>query len=313
MKRALAMLLACLFCLLSLSACTPERDAGEGYTFKDDTGASVTLTETPRRVAVLFSSYAEMWTLAGGEVAVTVGESVERGFAAADTPLVDAGAGKSISHELLLAAAPDFVILSADIAAQADTATLLRSAGIPTAAFRVESFADYARVMRIFADITGDEDAYHANVSEVGARIEEILASVPAERDTRILFIRCGSKYSATKAKRASDHFAAAMLEELGCVNIADSAPVLLDGLSIEKIIEENPDYIFFSTMGDEEKAKEYMNGVLSEPVWQSLDAVRKGNYTYLPKESFQYKPNARWDEAYRYVRDLLYEDGATP
>ena len=156
MKRALAMLLACFFCLLSLFACTPERDAGEGYTFKDDTGASVTLTETPRRVAVLFSSYAEMWTLAGGEVAVTVGESVERGFAAADTPLVDAGAGKSISHELLLAAAPDFVILSADIAAQADTATLLRSAGIPTAAFRVESFADYARVMRIFADITGE-------------------------------------------------------------------------------------------------------------------------------------------------------------
>ena len=313
MKRTLAILLACLFCLLSLPACAPEESAGEGYTFRDDTGAAVTLTATPRRVAVLFSSYAEMWMLAGGEVAVTVGESVERGFVSADTPLVDTGAGKSISHELLLAASPDFVILSTDIAAQADAASLLRSAGIPTAAFRVESFADYARVMRVFADITGDEEAYRANVTEVGARIEKILASVPTGENRRILFIRCGSKYSATKAKRASDHFAAAMLEELGCFNVADTAPILLDGLSIEKIMEENPDYIFFSTMGDEEKAKEYMNGVLSEPVWQSLDAVRKGHYTYLPKESFQYKPNARWDEAYRYVRDLLYEDSATP
>ncbi len=308
MKRILALLLALFLCLFAFSSCTPAREAEDGYTFTDDTGSTVTLMKSPERVAVLFSSFAEMWTLAGGRVAVTVGESIARGFAPISTPLVDDGAGKSISDELLLAASPDFIILSADIAAQSETATLTRAAGIPTAAFRVESFADYARVMRILTDITGDDAAYRTYVEEVGARIAAVLASVPKDgEEKRILFIRCGSKYSATKAKRASDHFACAMLEELGCVNIADSAPLLLDGISIEKVMEENPDYIFFSTMGDEARAKEYMDGVLKEPLWQALDAVEKGNYTYLPKESFQYKPNGRWDEAYGYLRDLLY------
>ena len=98
------------------------------------------------------------------------------------------------------------------------------------------------------------------------------------------------------------------MLGELGCENIADSAPLLLDGLSIEAILKENPDYIFFSPMGDEESSKAYMESVLKDPLWQSLDAVKAGKYTYLPKDMFQYKPNARWADAYRFLSELLYE-----
>ena len=89
--------------------------------------------------------------------------------------------------------------------------------------------------------------------------------------------------------------------------NIADNAPILLDGLSIEEIIDADPDYIFISTMGDEEAAKEYMDSVLAEPTWQSLTAVQTGNYSYLPKDLFQFKPNNRWDEAYAFLAGLLY------
>ena len=38
------------------------------------------------------------------------------------------------------------------------------------------------------------------------------------------------------------------------------------------------------------------------------LSAVKGGRCHYLPKELFQYKPNARWAEAYEYLIDLLYE-----
>ncbi|MPN53734.1 hypothetical protein SDC9_201400 [bioreactor metagenome] len=40
---------------------------------------------------------------------------------------------------------------------------------------------------------------------------------------------------------------------------------------------------------------------------WQRLTAVRTGNYDYLPKDLFQFKPNARWDQAYAYLLKLLY------
>lgn len=97
------------------------------------------------------------------------------------------------------------------------------------------------------------------------------------------------------------------MLDELGTYNIAENAPVLLDGLSLEEILLENPDYIFISTMGDEAAARAYMDGLLRGDAWRHLDAVREGNYTYLPKDLFQFKPNKRWGEAYRYLADLLY------
>ena len=97
------------------------------------------------------------------------------------------------------------------------------------------------------------------------------------------------------------------MLKELGTDNIAEKAPLLLDGLSFEEVLTNQPDYVFISTMGNEEAARAYMDSVLAEETWQSLDAVREGRVAYLPKDLFQYKPNARWAEAYRYLADLLY------
>ncbi len=322
LKRWTAFLLAAALAV-SIAACRSGReadetqtsqapaDAGWGeYTFSDASGAAVTLTERPERVAVLFSSFADIWLTAGGRVDITVGESVERGFVPEGTLLVDDGAGKTINRELLLSCAPDFVICSADLEEQVQTAAFLRQQGIPAAVFHVESFQEYLNMLKICTDITGDQGAYETYGTQVQAEIRDVLTSVPeAEKDgqKRILFVRAGSKYSATKAKTAENNFVCVMLNELGTYNIAENAPVLLDGLSLEEILLENPDFIFISTMGDEAAAKAYMDGVLREDAWQHLDAVRDGRYAYLPKELFQFKPNKRWGEAYRYLAGLLY------
>lgn len=301
-----------LFWCCLFTACLAEKEATEGcYAFTDDSGKEIVIEKKPQRVAVLFSSYAEMWTNAGGEVAATVGESVERGFAKEDVPLVDSGAGKSVDREALLAASPDLVIGSYDIAAQADAAGFFNGIGIPFALFRVDGFSDYKRVMRVFCDLTQDEEAYRVNVEEVGARIDDILSAVPNGESPNILFIRCGSSAGATKAKTAAQNFACAMLDELGAYNVAENAKVLLDGLSVEEILRADPDHIFISTMGDEQRSKAYMDGVLSGEVWRELTAVKTGNYHYLPKELFQYKPNRRWADAYAYLYAILYGEAS--
>ena len=309
MKKHISLLL-CLVMLLALSSCFAgaSDEGGEVFcSFSDSEGREIILKDRPHRVAVLFSSYAEMWILAGGEVGVTVGESVERGFAAEGTPLVDSGAGKTIDREALLAAEPDFVIASADIAAQSELAAYLDSVGIPCALFRVDSFYDYAEVMKELCAITGRDDLYEKNAAAIGAEIEKILASVDKSAAPRILFVRCGSSYDATKAKTASENFVCRMLEELGAVNIADSAPELSDGLALEAILTADPEVIFFSTMGNEEKSRAYMDSVLAGEAWQSLSAVREGRYVYLDKDLFQFKPNARWDAAYKFLAEYLY------
>ncbi|MBR5251549.1 MAG: ABC transporter substrate-binding protein [Oscillospiraceae bacterium] len=295
---------------LSLAACSytesqPQTDSF--YTFTDHSGSQVTLARQPQRVAVLFSSFADIWHTAGGTVDITVGETVERGFADGSAVLVDGGAGKTIDNEALVAANPDFVICSADVAAQNETAQLLKSAGIPCAVFRVETFEDYLQVLKICTDITGRQDLYRKHGTDVQDNITNLLSQVQ-NTDTKILFVRAGSGASATKAKTARDHFAAQMLKQLGTYNIAENAPVLLDGLSLEEIITQNPQYIFISTMGDEAAAKAYIQSVFTQPQWQVLDAVKNQNYIFLPKELFQYKPNSRWDTAYQYLLNILYE-----
>lgn len=288
-------------------------DSTAYYSFKDGLGNTIVLKEKPKKVAVLFSSYADVWQCAGGEVAVTVGESIERGFVDERAALVDSGAGKTIDNERLVAEEPDFVICSADLSEQIKTAELLNKAGIPCAAFHVENFGDYLEMLKICTDICENPEAYQTYGTAVQAEIESILAGV-AEKQAdkspkKILFIRAGSKSSATKAKTAADHFACAMLKEMGTYNIAENAPVLLDGLSFEEVLSEQPDFIFISTMGKEEAARAYMDGVLAEASWQGLTAVQNGNYAYLPKALFQFKPNARWAEAYRYLAGLLYPE----
>ena len=299
-----------LLMLFSFTACSQTQTAEETaayYSFTDHCGNTVQLQQKPQKVAVLFSSFADIWVTAGGTVDITVAETVERGFALDTAILVDGGAGKTINNELLIASKPDMVICSADIAAQQETAQLLKTAGIPCAAFTVETFGQYLDVLKICTDITGCTDRYKTYGTEVQNRITELLDKTDAS-DKKILFIRAGSGAKVTKAKTAQDHFAAAMLKELGTYNIAENAPVLLDGLSIEEIITEAPEYIFISTMGDETAAKVYMESVFSQPEWQVLSAVKNKKYIFLPKDMFQYKPNSRWDKAYEYLIGVIYE-----
>ena len=294
-----------------LCACVPLGEAADGdvcLTVTDDGGTAVDVPRQPKRVAVLFSSLADLWTVAGGEVAVTVGETVERGIVPEGVMLVDAGAGKTVNTELLLSAGADLMIGSADIPAHVECVALARRVGIPALLFRVESFDDYLRVLGVMTDITGDTEAYAEHGLALKDKLDALLAKERPTDAPRVLFLRAGSSARSTKAKNADGHFAAAMLGELGAVNLADEAPMLIDTLSIEAILREDPDLILITTMGDEAAAHAYMETLLAEPTWQMLSAVQAGRVYYLPKQLFQYKPCAAWYEAYEYLAELIYE-----
>lgn len=304
MKRLLILAV----CLWFLTGCAPAQQTGVGCTFMDDTGAMITVPEKPETVAVLLSSLADLWTTAGGQVDITVGETVERGFVPETVILVDSGAGKTIDLEGLIAARPDFVLYSADLSGQLECADTLRTAGIPAAGFRVETFPDYLRVLKICTDILNTPENYIRYGAALEAEIDGMIEAARAVEDKPdILFVRAGSSAKFTKAKTAENHFVCGMLKDLGTFNIAEKAPILLDGLSTEEILLSDPDYILFTTMGDQEAGQAYMESLISDPVWKTLTAVKEGRVYQLPKELFQYKPNARWGEAYGYLMELLY------
>lgn len=310
MIKGLVSLLLCVCLLAGCSAPVASETEPVNYVFTDDTGTEIRLSEKPETVAVLTSSLADLWITAGGQVDITVGETIERGFGDDDVILVDDGAGKTINTELLIASKPDFVLYSSDLSGQVECAQLLKDARIPAAGFAVETFEDYLNLLKICTEILQTPDAYETHGVQLQSKVDSLISTAQSQpQQPDILFVRAGSSAKYTKAKTAENHFVCVMLKELGTYNIAEKAPVLLDGLSTEEILLSDPDAILFTTMGDESAGVAYMESLLSDPVWKTMTAVKNGNVHSLPKDLFQYKPNARWDEAYAYLIQLLYGD----
>ena len=142
------------------------------------------------------------------------------------------------------------------------------------------------------------------NAASLQARIDAAIDSGKRQDAPKILILRT----SSSKVKALDSSFmVGGMLQEFGCINIADSENGLLTDLSIEAIINEDPDYIFVTCMGDLEEGQAQLEASLtSNPVWNALQAVQNDRVFYLEKELFHNKPNARWGESYEILAQLL-------
>ena len=98
------------------------------------------------------------------------------------------------------------------------------------------------------------------------------------------------------------------MVAGVGCVNIADSNDSLLETLSMEYIIEQDPEYIFFTQHGDDKEKVEanIQNFITENPAWSELTAVKEGRVYMMEKDLYTLKPNDRWGEAYEKLEAIL-------
>jgi iron complex transport system substrate-binding protein len=284
-----------------------KEDVEYYYTFTDSLDNTVNLKDKPQRVVSLVGSYAETWMLAGGElVGVTNDVITERGMDVPEGTRI-VGTIKEPNVEEILDVSPDFVLLSPDIESHVSISVILEKVDIPFAFFKVEHFEDYLSMLDICTDITGDKELYKKNGLDVKKQIDDILAKIDKTKNPDMLFIRASS--SGAKAKN-DDNNACRILNDLGTVNIASKHNSLLEDLSMEVIIQEDPEYIFVVTMGDTEKAlKALKERVEKNPAWSELQAVKNDRFIVLPKDLFHYKPNARWGESYEYVAKILYPE----
>ncbi len=287
------------------SASSQLESAGE-VSITDSNGSQITLDTSAPRVVATYGSFAEAWLLAGGELVGVTQDALEQRDLGLPEDIAVVGTVKEPNAEEIIALEPDLVLLASDITAQADIRDVLENAGLACAFFQVDTFADYAFMMEQLCAITGREDLYEENVTQVGQQIEEAQANA-ALSSTRpnVLLIRAFS--TGIKAK-TDDELAGAILKDLGAHNIADDHPSMLEDLSLEEVIAADPDYIFVTTMGDEQKALDYLNGLIQQnPAWSELSAVKEDRYIVLPKDLFHYKPNNRWGESYQYLGEILY------
>ena len=311
MKKIGAFLMAIL--LLFSVGCTKENEKTDnqetGVTFVDDMGREVTV-DNPQRVAALLGSFADMWFLAGGTVCASADDAWDNFQLDMPEEAVNLGKTKSLNLEKLLAAEPDFIIASTNTKIDLEWQETLEKAEIPTAYFDVSDFADYLRVLKICTDITGREDLYEENGLSIQTQIEDVVKKseerVAKDGAPKVLILRVSA--ANVHAKNSQGNVLGEMLKTLGCINIADDDESLLENISIEHVLEQDPDFIFLVQHGDDkEAAEEHINTFIKEnPAWQELTAVKEGRVYSMEKTLYNLKPNERWGEAYEKLEGIL-------
>ena len=313
MKQVVSLLLAT--CCLLLAACgnsvspsAPQNVPAEtSVTFTDDLNRQVTV-DRPQRVACLISSFSDIWCLAGGADAIVAAtDATWRYF---DLPLrddvVNLGNTKELDVERLLACEPDLILASGGTDRNVELEASFSAMGLNTAYFSVDTFEDYLRMLKICTEITGKTENYDLYGTQVARQVEAALARQDGSAPS-VLYIRATG--SSCKVKNSEGSVLGEMLKDLGCINIADRNGSLLEQLSIEAILQADPDYIFVVLQSaDPADAQAILQTtLLDNPAWASLTAVQEGRYHVMDPNLYNLKPNAQWGKAYEQLADILY------
>ena len=211
--------------------------------------------------------------------------------------------------EKIISLKPDLVILTANFKKQLEIAEMLEQNDISVIALNNENKEDYFKTVRMFTALTDRDDLYEKYEGEVRTAVDSVLEKAPKDKNYKVLLLFGSSKGITV---RGSDSFVGQMLEDLNTTNISDLINDSPDSktFSMEKIIEEDPDFIFVQTMGKVEKVEERLKkDVESNSAWSSLKAVKNDRYIILPKDLYMYKPNDRYGEAYEGLAKMLYPD----
>lgn len=313
LKKLLCIVLSGLFAVMMFSGCSVkggENSAADGVTFTDALDREVTVPKNPERAAALLGSFAEVWTLAGGELAAAPDDAwVDLDLNLSDD-VQNLGKVNQLSMETLLSAEPDFIIASSSVRVDLEWLDTIEKTDIPIAYFDVSDFEDYLALLKICTDITGREDLYQKNgldvKSAVDAVIEKSRERVAEKGAPKVLSMRASASF--VRAKSSRGNVLGKMLNTLGCENIADGNDAFLEKISIEHIIESDPDFIFVVQSGDDTKgAREKLDQFIADnPAWEGLTAVKEERVFFLDKRLYNLKPNALWGEAYEKLEEML-------
>ena len=312
--KCAAFALSFLAFIFFISSCVVSSGRGEfqneeKLSLTDALGRDVSVKKHPKRVASLLGSYSDVWLLAGGELCASAEDAWED-FGLELNGAKNIGGAHSPSLELLLSASPEIVIASSSTASHVELLDTLEAVGITVIYFDVDNFEDYLGMLDVCTDITGRKDLYEKNGLLLKEEIDRIKDNYTrqnlTEKEHTVLLLRASS--TALKAKGSKGTILGEMLADMGCINIADSDSSLLENLSIESVIMNDPQHIFVVTMGnDSEAANALLKKTMKEnPAWQTLRAIKEERLYVMDKALFNLKPNARFAEAYQKLYETL-------
>lgn len=297
----------------------------DSVTFTDASGdgsTEITISKNPKKVVNLYASFTTLWYEAGGTVIGCIGgdssvalynEYIGRDITQDEgmTIAATSSSGKKWDTETIISLDPDLIICSTAMSGYSTIQAPAEAADIPLIAVSYNDFADYLKWFKIFCNLTGHPELWESVALKTLDEVVNVLASCPTENNPTVFAMFSGAD---SLQANTSNTVVGQMITMMNATNITDSwgdtsGAERLD-INLETVFASDPDIIVVQCHAGTEAAMQQVEELYgSNPVWQSLTAVKEGKVYYLEKTLFHNKPNSRFAEAYEKLADILYPD----
>lgn len=278
-------------------------DNDETITVEDLEDNTVEFSEPPERIVALSAGDAETIHSLGEDV---VGKPVMRG----DVPdyledVPDVGTSNDVDMEKIADLDPDLVIAHPEL--NADDIPALEEMGIDVLQTGPDTIDEIEDSIDMLGNVLQKEDKADELTDDIDTKIDELAEDTDEDLKSLIIFGSPGTFMIALPNSLSGD-----MLDAIGGNNIAEDYPELDDypqyaQIDVEKIIESNPEAIFFISPADSEEATDSFSEEMEKnPAWDSVDAVENDHFIELPNELFGASPGAKIIDSLEYFHEEL-------
>lgn len=288
----------CVLCVICGSSCSGKtsreaRPAAAGA-IVDDFGDTIVVDRRPDRIVSLTPATTEiLFAMGAGDRLVGRSEYDKWPDAALSVP--NLGPGLRPNVEAVLAARPDLVLLYAS-QDNRPAAHRLRSAGIMTAAFKVDRIEQFDRTTRVLGRLIGDS----ARGTLVADTVMRTLDSVRALTRDRPRVSVVMPAYDDPLLVIGGGSFMSELVAIAGGRNVYDDIQQPSPAVTFEDVVQRDPDAVL---AGPEHGAK-----LRRSPRWRALEAVRRGRVLYMDT-SLVFRPAVRLGEGAVSLMRLLHPE----
>lgn len=296
-----------------LSGCQARADvptdskANSAYEVSDFADRTVAFGDLPERIAVLGNGELDMIYALDAEV-VGRPTSKDPAVVAEAEDVEQVGTSHEVDLERLTYVQPDLVLANAPM--NEKDVPLIEGLGAEVLLTSANAIEDIQEQLAIFGEVLQKQDKAQSYIQTIEDKVEELQASEPNDQPNVLLVYGApGTNMAALPNSLAGD-----ILEKAGGINVAASFEQLESfpqyaQLNSERIIEADPDYIFFMAHGDPESAQDgFIKEMEQHAAWSELSAVKQENLSILPSDLFGTNPGTRVTEALDYMRAELEE-----
>lgn len=277
-----------------------EESTSSEVEIKDASGENVIFETTPESIAVLNSGDLDILRKLGVNITgrPTASGPVDQEI----EEITEIGNPHQPNFEKIAEVNPD--VLAVPLSFQ-QYAGNISEQGTKIVYTQANSVEDILNTIGNFGDIFDKKTDAEKIIQTIQKDIEAVEKTEPVK--TLLVYGAPGTYLAALPNSLSGD-----LLEKAGGENIAsdfiqeENYPQYAS-LSIEKIIERNPEMIMLITHGEPEAVKVAFEEEMSEnAAWKNLDAVKNGNVVVLPSHLFGSNPGTKVSEALQVMVESL-------